>query len=231
LFGISRRQIEILIAFSVIVIGVALVIGVTRSGRRVVFLGEMSDQKIIIEDEKVEVVSAWLEMVSGQMTIRSGSDAAIEVDLRNTYTEDRPQADYSVNYGVGLLRVTQPVSSAPILLGGRRVNEWDVKVGDALPLGFAIGVHNDSTLDIDLRHHTHQNLLISLVVDASVATIYLPKQVGVRVVVDQRGGVVLVALPRQDGEKEVYTNAAYGQSDVRFEVSITTTGDSKVTVR
>jgi hypothetical protein len=231
LFGISRRQLELVIALTVIVIGAALVFGVTRSGRRVVFLGELNDQKIIIEDEKVDVVSAWLEMVSGQMTIRGGSDAAVEVDLRTTYAEDRPQADYSVNYGVGLLRVTQPTFSDPILLGGRRVNEWDVKLGESLPLGFAIGVHNGSTLDVDLRQHTGQNLLISLVVDASVATIILPKQVGVRVTVDQRGGVVHIGLPRQEGDEAIYANAAYGQSDVRFEISIITTGDSKVTVR
>ncbi len=230
MFRISRRQFELVIAVSVAVIGAALVFGVTRSGRRVVFLGEMTDQKIIIEDEKVEVVSAWLEMVSGQMTIRGGSDAAVEVDLRTTYTEDRPEADYSVNYGVGLLRITQPLPDDPILLGGRRVNEWDVKLGQALPLGLAIGVHN-STLDADLRKHTTQNLVISLVVDASVVTITLPKQVGVRVIVDQRGGSVHIDLPRQEGEGAVYTNAAYGQADVRFEISITTTGSSKVTVR
>jgi hypothetical protein len=231
LFGFSKRQLELVIAVSVTLVGAALVFGVTRSGRRVVFLGDMTEQKIIIEDERVEVVSAWLEMDSGQMTIRSGSDAAVEVDLRTTSTEDRPQADYSVNYGVGLLRVTQPVASEPILLGARRTNEWDVKLGESVSLGFAIGVHNDSTLDVDLRHHTHQNLLISLVVDASAATIYLPKQVGVRVSVDQRGGTVDIALPRQDGEEAAYTNAAYGQSDVRFEISITTIGDSQVTVR
>jgi hypothetical protein len=231
LFGINRRQLELVIAVGVALVGAALIVGVTRSGRPVVFLGDMTDQKVIIEDEKVEVVSAWLEMDSGQMTIRSGSDAAIEVDLRTNYTEDRPQADYSVNYGVGLLRVTQPVSTEPILLGARRTNEWDVKLGDSVPLGFAIGVHNDSTLDVDLRQHTHQNLLISLVVDASTATIYLPKQVGVRVRVDQRGGAVDIALPRQAGEEAVYANAAYGQSAVRFEISITTIGDSKVTVR
>jgi hypothetical protein len=231
LFKIGRRQLELIIAGSVALVGAALVFGVTRSGRRVVFLGDMTDQKIIIEDEQVEVVSAWLEMDSGQMTIRSGSDAAVEVDLRTTYTEDRPQADYSVDYGVGLLRVTQPVSSDPILLGGRRVNEWEVKLGQALPLGLAIGVHNDSTLNIDLRQHIHQNLVISLVIDASAVTIYLPPQVGVRVTVDQRGGALHIALPRQEGEEAVYANAAYGQADVRFEIAITTTGDSHVTVR
>jgi hypothetical protein len=59
LFGISRRQLELVIAVSMALVGAALVFGVTRSGRRVVFLGDMTDQKIIIEDEKVDVVSAW----------------------------------------------------------------------------------------------------------------------------------------------------------------------------
>jgi hypothetical protein len=209
---------------------VALVIGVAASGEKIVFLGDLTDETVIIEREGADVIATWLEMYSGRMTIHGGTDAALEVNLRTMYKGDRPQSDYSVNYGVGLLQVSQQPLEDLVLLGGRRANEWDVRLGHRVPLGLAVGVHSRSNLEIDLRQNVTQNMWMTLIIDSSDLTLYLPEAVGTRITVDRRGGTVSVALPQQ-GDTAVYTSEAYGKARVRFEIEIISTGDSKVIVR
>ena len=74
------------------------------------------------------------------------------------------------------------------------------------------------TYAIDLSGDWARDLAVTLDTGAAFITVRLPKDVGVRVVVDRGANMLDVTGLTQDGD--VYTNAAYGVSGVTMQLDL-----------
>lgn len=78
-----------------------------------------------------------LAMGAGRLDVSSGADGPDALmSAEFTYTDSRlqPEVSYEVSAGRGTLAVEQPATSGISLLGTSVRNEWDVRLGQAVPL-------------------------------------------------------------------------------------------------
>ena len=117
-------------------------------------------------------------------------------------------------------------------------NEWDLRLYDAVPMDLSVDVGGgvsdlqltglsltglDITLGagestIDLSGDWARDLDITIDAGAAGVTARLPRDVGVRVEVDRGPTVIDAPDLAQDGD--VYTNEAYGVSDVTLQIHV-----------
>jgi hypothetical protein len=71
---------------------------------------------------------------------------------------------------------------------------------------------------VDLSGDWAQDLNASIEAGAAAITVRLPKDVGVRVVVDR--GPTVIEAPGLTKDGNTYTNAAYGTSDVTLQIDL-----------
>jgi hypothetical protein len=104
--------------------------------------------------------------------------------------------DLSVEMGAG---------TSNLQLAGLSLTGLDINLGA-----------NEST--VDLSGDWAQDLGVSIEAGAASLTVRLPSDIGVRVVVDRGPTVIEASGLTKDGN--VYTNAAYGVSDVTLQIDL-----------
>ncbi len=201
-----------------------LIVGEVRSESRSVDLGDAKS------------VSVDINFGAGVLDVTGGAKDLLDADFTYNVDKIKPQ----VEYDDGRLIVSQPETEGmPALPGVTDFrNEWGLHLDNEVPMDLSVdvgaGTSNlklsglslsglDITLGaaqgtIDLSGDWAHNLDVSIDAGASNISVLLPKDVGVRVVVDRGPTVIDTQGLTQDGD--VYTNAAYGKSDVTMQIDL-----------
>ena len=180
---------------------------------------------------RVEIV-----MGAGDLEVSGGAEELLEADF--TYNVARLEPE--VKYTNGTLVVRQPGSEGlPALPGITDFrNEWDLRLNNEVPMDLSVDV-GAGTSDLRLAGLSLTGLDVSLgasegtvdlsgdwahdldaTIDAGAAdiTVRLPRDVGVRVKVESGPHTIETTGLTKDGD--VYTNDAYGVSEVTLQINL-----------
>jgi len=201
-------------------------------------VGELQTESQTVELGDAESVRAEIEFTAGILDISGGADALLEADFTYNVAKLKPEVEFTD----GTLVVQQPD-----VRGYRTVqdikdfrNEWVLKFNDEVPMDLKVimgaGTGNlqlsglsltglDVTLGagkstVDLSGDWARDLDASFDIGAAVITMRLPKDVGVRVEIEE--GPTAVSAPGLTKDGNVYTNDAYGVSDVTLQIKMQT---------
>jgi len=193
------------------------------------------------ESQSVELgdagsVRVEINMGAGDLELTGGADKLMEADFTYNVAKIKPE----VMYTDGTLVVRQPDSDGMPALPGITDfrNEWDLRLNNEVPMDLSVdmgaGTSNlqlaglsltgldinlgASESTVDLTGDWAQDLDVSIDAGAASLTVRLPRDIGVRVVVDRGPTVIEASGLTKDGN--VYTNAAYGVSDVTLQIEL-----------
>jgi len=197
---------------------------------------QTESQSVKLGDAKS--VSVDIKFGAGVLDLTGSGEDLLDADFTYNVTKLKPQVEYTD----GTLTVSQPETKGmPALLGVTDFrNEWNLRLDNEVPMELSVdvgaGISNlklgglslsglDITLGasegtIDLSGAWVHDLDVTIDAGASNITVLLPKDVGVRVVVDRGPTVIDTQGLTQDGD--VYTNAAYGESGVTMHIDLKT---------
>jgi hypothetical protein len=197
-------------------------------------VGALQTESQSVELGDAESVRVEIVLGAGDLQVTGGAEKLLEADF--TYNVDKLKPE--VEYKDGTLAVRQPeVKGLPDLrdITDYR-NEWDLRLYDQVPMDLSMDVGAGSSdlqlaglsltgLDInlgagdstiDLGGDWARNLDATIDTGAGDISLRLPRDVGVRVEVQAGLGTIEAPDLKKDGD--VYTNPAYGLSEVTLQV-------------
>ena len=198
--------------------------------------GELVDETKTIDLGSAEFADVKLDMGVGELRLQGGANALMEGHFRYNIEHWKPEVEYSVTGSRGVLTVKQGKSRRMHV--GRKKNIWDVSLNDDVPIDLFVDCGVGES-DLDLRGLTLKSLEIDMgigeltvdlagelkrdldiVIDCGIGstTIFLPENVGVRARVDHGIGSVNARGFKKRGG--VYTNDAYGETEVTIDIEI-----------
>lgn len=199
-------------------------------------VGELRTESQSVELGNARSVSVEIKLGAGDLKVTGGAEKLLEADFN--YNVDRLKPE--VKYTNDRLVVRQPEADGlPNLTGISNFrNEWDLRLFDKVPMDLRVDMGAGSSdlklaglsltaLDvtlgageytIDLSGGWTRNLDVKIDSGAALITVRLPKDVGARVSVESGPHLIETAGLTQSGG--VYTNAAYGVSDVTVQINI-----------
>jgi hypothetical protein len=199
-------------------------------------VGALQTESQSIELGDAESVRVEINFGVGDLKVTSGAEKLLEADFTYNVAELKPE----VKYADGTLVFWQPENEGlPDLRGITDFrNEWGLRLSDKVPMDlrvemgagssdFRLGGPSLTRLDItlgaggstiDLSGDWARGLNVSISAGAGDITVHLPRDVGVRVTVDAGGGAV--EAPGLEQEGNIYTNVAYGVSEVTLQINI-----------
>jgi hypothetical protein len=200
-------------------------------------IGALQTESQSVELGDAKSVRVEIVMGAGNLDVTSGADKLMQANFTYNVAKLKPE----VRYTAGTLIVQQPkVSGLPVLQGITDYrNEWDLRLSDGVPMDLRVdlgaGASNLKLAGlsltglnvslgageymIDLSGDWPHDLDVSIDGGAADLTVRLPKDVGVRVEVDRGPAVIDASGLTQDGD--VYTNVAYGVSNVTLHINMT----------
>ncbi len=199
-------------------------------------VGTLQTESQSIQRGDAKSVSVDINFGAGVLDVTGDAKDLLDADFTYNVDKLKPQ----VEYADGKLIVSQPETTGmPALPGATDFrNEWGLHLGNDVPMDLSVnvgaGTSNlklsglslsglDITLGaaqgtIDLSGDWAHDLDVTIDAGASNINVLLPKDVGVHVVVDRGPTVIDTQGLMQDGD--VYTNAAYGVSDVTLLIDL-----------
>ncbi len=193
------------------------------------------------ESQSVELgdatsVRVEINFGAGDLQLSSGAEKLMEADFTYNVAKLKPEVEYTD----GTLVVRQPETKGmPTLLSITDFrNEWGLRLNDKVPMDLSVDVgagtgdlkltglsltglnvtFGAGTYTVDLSGDWARNLDVTIDAGAAFLTVRLPKSVGVRVKVESGPHTIDATGLTKDGE--FYTNAAYGVSDVTFQIDL-----------
>lgn len=201
-------------------------------------VGELQSETQSVERGNVESVLARINIGAGDLTVTGGSDQLLDASFNYNVARLKP----SVEYSDGTLVVEQPGAKGLPLPDLRGItdfrNEWDLRLSGEVPMDLRVNMGaGDSDLQladlsltglditlgagrstVDLSRNWTSDLDVTIDSGAADLTVRLPKDVGVRVEVDR--GPTVIDAPNLSQDGNVYTNDAYGASDVTLQIKM-----------
>jgi len=198
--------------------------------------GETTTETKEVALQGAESAEVDVRMGAGELRLEGGTSSLMEGSFRTNRPSLKPEVDYSVVGGRGILSVRHQRHTRINL--GRTVNDWNIRLNSDTPLALRVDLGaGESRLDcrglkleklsinmgvgettIDLSGPRAKSVKVDIDGGIGSANIYFPKEVGVRAKVDKGLGSVDAHGFSKSGH--VYTNEAYGRSEVTLEVSI-----------
>jgi hypothetical protein len=221
------------------VVGLALVLlgGLLLAGCvPVASVGALQTESQSVELGNAQSVRVEIDMGAGDLKVSGGADKLLEADFTYNVARLKPE----VAYTNGTLVVRQPATNG--LPGLRGItdyrNEWVLRLHDEVPMDLRVDVGAGASdlllaglsltgLDvslgagiytIDLSGDWARDLNISIDAGAATVSLRLPRDAGARVRVEAGPHTVRAAGLTRNGD--VYTNAAYGVSDVTLQIDL-----------
>jgi hypothetical protein len=182
---------------------------------------------------------AELALSTGGLDLRAGTDDLMNGTFAYNVADWRPAISYAVADGVGRLRVTQGNGGLVLPWDAADANNaWDVRLSGAIPLALDVKVGagrsdlmladldlteldialGSGTTTINLAGARERDLHGAIAVGAGPATVYLPRDTGVRVTVIAGAGEVVADGLERDGA--AYVNDAYGTTPVALQLVV-----------
>jgi hypothetical protein len=199
-------------------------------------VGELQSETQSVELGDAESVLVKINMGAGDLMVTGGAEKLLEADFTYNVAKLKPTVEYTDD----TLVVQQTESEGlPDLRGvtGFR-NEWGLHLNDNVPMDLSVNVGagmSDLNLaslplnrleitqgaggsTVDLSGDWARDLNVAINTGATAITVRLPKGVGVRVDVEAGPHAIEASGLTQDGN--IYTNSAYGVSDVTLHVDM-----------
>jgi hypothetical protein len=182
-----------------------------------------------------ETVDVLIDIGVGVLLIGGGAEDLLEADFSYGQETWKPEVSYQVSGTQGRLSIRQP-SAVGVVAVPNVQYEWDLRLNNEVPMDAKIhmgvgggrldlGDLNLQSLELDLGVGGAEVDLIGswdADLEASVHSgvggvkLVLPRDVGVRVEAEAGLGAVEALEFNRDGD--VYTNDAYGRTDVTLEI-------------
>jgi outer membrane murein-binding lipoprotein Lpp len=218
--------------FALVLLGVLLLAGCSSPAR----VGALQTESYSVELGDAKSVRVEIDMGAGDLQVTGGAEKLLEADFNYNVAALKPE----VGYTDGTLFVRQPeVNGLPDLRDITDFrNEWVLRLSDEVPtdlsvdLGGGVGdlqlaglslTRLDVTLGagtytVDLSGDWANNLDVTIDAGAANVILRLPRDVGARVKVESGPHTIQATGLTQDGD--IYTNAAYGVSEVALQVDL-----------
>ena len=191
-----------------------------------------------VELGNAESVQAAIKMGVGQLNIRGGATNLMDAEFTYNVEDWRPEVDYQQRGDIGELQVSQPDAEINGIPDDNIEYRWDIALQNAIPLDLNVDLGVGES-ELNLSGLALQDLVVDTGVGSAVidltgpwqdsfdvringgvgeTTVYLPENVGLHMAADTGIGSLVVNGLQKDGD--VYTNAAYGNSDVSITLEI-----------
>ncbi len=199
-------------------------------------VGELQTESQSVELGEANSVRVELNLGAGHLAVTGGADKLLEAVFNYNVAKLKPEVQYTDR----TLVVRQPdVSGLPFLKDITDFrNEWDLRLYDQVPMDLSVdmgGGTSDLKLaglsltrlavnlgagisTIDLSGDWARDLDVTIDSGAADLTVRLPREVGARIQVDR--GASLIEAPGLTQAGDVYTNAAYGISQVTLQLNL-----------
>src|SRR5574341_419746 len=173
---------------------------------------------------------------AGDLAVTGGAEKLLEADFTYNVAKLKPVVEYTDD----TLVVRQPETEGlPVLRDIEDFrNEWVLRLTDGMPMDLSIDIGGGTSdlqlaglsltgLDVslgagkstvDLSGDWRRDLDVSIDSGAAEISVLLPRDVGVRVEVERGPTIIEASGLTQD--ENVYTNAAYGVSDVTMKINM-----------
>lgn len=227
----KNKIIVSLIVVVVLIVSVSMLLGCVERVR----VGELRTESQSVELDSAESVSVGIDMGAGELCVSGAADKLLEANYTYNVNALKPE----IGYSDGRLIVEQS--------GSRGISswdlddyscEWDLRLNDDVPMDLSVnfgagesnlelGGLNLTSFDInmgagdvmiDLTGDWKNDLDADIAAGVGKLTLRLPSDVGTRLEVDV--GVGTINAPDLTREGNVYTNDAYGKSDVTLSINI-----------
>jgi hypothetical protein len=215
-----------------LVLSAVLLAGCVSAAR----VGALQTESQSVELDGAESVRVEIDFGAGDLNLAGGAEKLLEAGFTYNVAKLKPE----VKYSNGALVIRQPEARGfPALQGisGFR-NEWGLRLNDQVPMELSVdmgGGTSDLQLEglsltrlnlnlgagistVDLSGDWARDLDVTIESGAADITVRLPKDVGARVEIDAGPTTVEASGLAKDGN--VYTNAAYGVSEVTVQVNM-----------
>jgi hypothetical protein len=181
-----------------------------------------------------------INMGVGELRLAGGSENLLDARFEYNIPSWKPEVEYEVKEGTGMLDVSQPSSEvAGAMLNNVRY-DWDLKLDESIPVyldldvgmgkamlnlsnvnltGFDIDV-GIGELSVDLSGPRQHSFEAEIEGGIGRLKMILPVEVGVRVVVSGGLGKVKATGLRLADEGHVYVNDAWGKTDVQLDLEV-----------
>jgi hypothetical protein len=199
-------------------------------------VGELTTENKTIQLGEAKSAEIEIKMGAGELFLQGGSQALMEGSFTTNIKRWKPEVDYHTFSDRGILRIEQHKHSGIPL--GNTENRWDIRLNNEVPTELSINLGAGESkfslqgmslksldidmgvgeLTLDLSGEHKQNLDVKIDGGVGSGTIYLPENVGVRVKVN--GGLGSVHAAGFAKSENVYTNEAYGKSNVLLDLRI-----------
>jgi hypothetical protein len=200
-------------------------------------VGELRSESQLVELGNAESVRVEIDLGAGDLKVTGGAEKLMEADFTYNVDELKPE----VKYADGTLVIWQPETEG-LRIDLRSIqdfrNEWGLRLNDRVPMDLRLDMGAgtsdlqlaglsltglDITLGasesrIDLSGDWARDLDVTIDAGAGDITVRLPRDVGARVEVDAGLGTIDAPGMKKDGN--VYTNTAFGVSDVTLQIDI-----------
>jgi N-terminal domain of toast_rack, DUF2154 len=199
-------------------------------------VGALQTESKSVELGDAKSVSVEINLGAGDLQLTGGAEKLIEADFTYNVAKLKPEVEYKD----GTLSVRQPeVKGMSSLVGITDYrNEWGLRLNDQVPMDLIVDVGaGGGTLQldglslsglnvsfgagiytVDLSGDWARNLDVTIEAGAAFLTVRLPRAVGVRVKVESGPHTIDATGLTKGGD--VYTNAAYGVSDVTLHIDL-----------
>jgi len=199
-------------------------------------VGELQTDSQSVEVGDAESVRVEINFGAGDLKVSGGAEKLLEADFTYNVARLKPEVKFTDRS----LVIWEPGKEGRIDWRGIRDfrNEWDLRLNNAVPMDLSVDMGagtsdlqlsglsltgleinlgaSDST--IDLSGSWARDLDATIVAGAAAITVVLPKDVGVRVEIEAGPTAINASGLTKDGN--VYTNAAYGVSDVTLKIHL-----------
>ncbi|RPI78356.1 MAG: hypothetical protein EHM41_25225 [Chloroflexi bacterium] len=199
-------------------------------------VGALQSESQSVELGAASSVRVEIELGAGDLEMTGEAEKLLEADFNYNVARLKPELEYTD----GTLVLRQPdVRGLPVLrdITDYR-NEWDLRLNDDVPIDLHVDMgagNSDLQLaglsltrlevslgagisTIDLSGDWVRDLDVTIDTGAADITVRLPADVGVRVEVED--GPHMIEAPDLKQNGDVYTNAAYGVSEVTLHVDM-----------
>jgi hypothetical protein len=217
---------------TIVVLGALLIAGCASEAR----VGELRTESQSVELGDTESVRVEIEFGAGNLDVTGGAEDLLEADFTYNVDELKPEV---VQTGSTLIIRQPDITGLPDLLGITDYRyEWNLRFNDEVPMDLRVDLGGGTSnlelaglsltgLDVnlgagentvDLSGDWAQDLDATIDAGAGNITVRLPKDTGVRVKAE--AGLGTIEAPGLTKDGDVYTNAAYGESEVTLRLDL-----------
>jgi len=218
--------------FALVLVGGLLLAGCGSQAR----VGALQTESQSVELGDAKSVRVEIDMGAGDLQLTGGAEKLLEADFNYNVAALKPELGYTD----GTLVVRQPdISGFPNLRDITDFrNEWDLRLNDQVPMDLSVDLGGGTSnlqlaglsltglkvslgageFTLDLSGDWAHDLDVSINTGAANTTLWLPRNVGVRVRVEPGPNIIDAAGLTKDGN--FYTNAAYGVSKVTWQIDL-----------